>query len=47
MYDPKGFSIWEGLFYVVGAAFAGSLGAVMLKQIEGVVAGSASPSSAS
>ncbi|HEX4709020.1 DMT family transporter [Phenylobacterium sp.] len=36
MYDPKGFSISQGLLYVVAAAFAGSLGAVMMKQIEGV-----------
>jgi drug/metabolite transporter (DMT)-like permease len=36
MYDPKGFSISQGLLFVVAAAFAGSLGAVMMKQIEGV-----------
>lgn len=36
MYDPSGFSISRGLLYVVAAAFAGSLGAVMMKQIEGV-----------
>jgi O-acetylserine/cysteine efflux transporter len=36
MYDPDGFSISRGLLYVVAAAFAGSLGAVMMKQIEGV-----------
>jgi O-acetylserine/cysteine efflux transporter len=36
MYDPRGFSISQGLLYVVAAAFAGSLGAVMMKQIEGV-----------
>jgi O-acetylserine/cysteine efflux transporter len=36
MYDPSGFSISQGLLYVVAAAFAGSLGAVMMKQIEGV-----------
>ncbi|HEV7385585.1 MAG TPA: DMT family transporter, partial [Phenylobacterium sp.] len=36
MYDPKGFSMSQGLLFVVAAAFAGSLGAVMMKQIEGV-----------
>lgn len=36
MYDPHGFSISAGLLYVVAGAFAGSLGAVMMKQIEGV-----------
>ncbi len=36
MYDPRGFSISAGLLYVVAGAFAGSLGAVMMKQIEGV-----------
>lgn len=36
MYDPSGFSISQGLLYVVAAAVAGSLGAVMMKQIEGV-----------
>lgn len=36
MWDPHGFSISTGLLYVVAAAFTGSLGAVMMKQIEGV-----------
>jgi len=36
MWDPHGFSISTGLLYVVASAFAGSLGAVMMKQIEGV-----------
>ena len=36
MWDPKGFSISTGLLYVVASAIAGSLGAVMMKQIEGV-----------
>jgi drug/metabolite transporter (DMT)-like permease len=36
MWDPHGFSISAGLLYVVASAFAGSLGAVMMKQIEGV-----------
>lgn len=36
MWDPNGFSISTGLLFVVAAAFAGSLGAVMMKQMEGV-----------
>jgi drug/metabolite transporter (DMT)-like permease len=36
MYDPSGFALSPGLLYVVASAFAGSLGAVMMKQIEGV-----------
>jgi drug/metabolite transporter (DMT)-like permease len=36
MWDPKGFSVSTGLLYVVASAIAGSLGAVMMKQIEGV-----------
>ncbi|THD59075.1 DMT family transporter [Phenylobacterium sp.] len=36
MWDPHGFSISLGLMYVVASAAAGSLGAVMMKQIEGV-----------
>jgi drug/metabolite transporter (DMT)-like permease len=36
MWDPKGFSVSMGLLYVVASAIAGSLGAVMMKQIEGV-----------
>jgi O-acetylserine/cysteine efflux transporter len=36
MWDPHGFSISLGLLYVVASAVTGSLGAVMMKQIEGV-----------
>jgi drug/metabolite transporter (DMT)-like permease len=36
MWDPHGFAISPGLLYVVAAAVAGSLGAVMMKQVEGV-----------
>jgi drug/metabolite transporter (DMT)-like permease len=36
MWDPRGFSVSAGLLYVVASAVAGSLGAVMMKQIEGV-----------
>jgi drug/metabolite transporter (DMT)-like permease len=36
MWDPHGFSISTGLLYVVASAVAASLGAVMMKQIEGV-----------
>jgi drug/metabolite transporter (DMT)-like permease len=36
MWDPHGLKLSTGLLYVVGAAFAGSLGAVMMKQMEGV-----------
>ena len=36
MYDPRGFAVSPGLLYVVASAFAGALGAVMMKQIEGV-----------
>lgn len=36
MWNPQGFAISTGLLYVVAAAVAGSLGAVMMKQIEGV-----------
>jgi drug/metabolite transporter (DMT)-like permease len=36
MYDPHGFALSPGLLYVVASAFTGSLGAVMMKQIEGV-----------
>src|SRR5205085_1267500 len=36
MWDPRGFSASSGLLYVVAGAAAGSLGAVMMKQIEGV-----------
>lgn len=36
MWDPHGFRIAPGLLFVVAAAFLGSLGAVMLKQMEGL-----------
>jgi drug/metabolite transporter (DMT)-like permease len=36
MWDPHGFRISNGLLYVVAAAVLGSLGAVMMKQMEGV-----------
>lgn len=36
MWDPRGFSLSQGLLFVVGSACAGALGAVMMKQIEGV-----------
>jgi O-acetylserine/cysteine efflux transporter len=36
MWDPRGFAISGGLVYVVASAVAGSLGAVMMKQVEGV-----------
>jgi drug/metabolite transporter (DMT)-like permease len=36
MWDQHGFKVSAGLLYVVASAFAGSLGAVMMKQIEGV-----------
>lgn len=36
MWDPHGFSISTGLTYVVAGAFLGSLGAVMMKQMDGV-----------
>lgn len=36
MWDPHGFRIAPGLLFVVGAAFMGSLGAVMLKQMDGL-----------
>ncbi|MDP3852374.1 DMT family transporter [Phenylobacterium sp.] len=36
MWDPHGFRIAPGLLFVVGASFLGSLGAVMLKQMEGL-----------
>lgn len=36
MWDPHGFRISTGLLYVVGSAFLGSLGAVMMKQMDGV-----------
>jgi len=36
MWDPHGFTISTGLLFVAAAAFLGSLGAVMMKQMEGV-----------
>jgi O-acetylserine/cysteine efflux transporter len=36
MWDPHGFQISPGLLYVVVSAFLGSLGAVMMKQMDGV-----------
>ncbi len=36
MWDPRGVSLSQGLIFVVGSACAGALGAVMMKQIEGV-----------
>lgn len=36
MWDPRGLTVSAGLLYVVASAIAGSLGAVMMKQIEGV-----------
>ena len=36
MWNPRGFSISPGLLFVVASAVTGSLGAVMMKQVEGV-----------
>jgi len=36
MWDPNGFTISTGLLFVAAAAFLGSLGAVLMKQMEGV-----------
>lgn len=36
MWDPHGFRVSTGLLFVAAAAFLGSLGAVMMKQMEGV-----------
>lgn len=36
MWDPHGFVLSTGLMFVLASAFAGSLGAVMMKQMEGV-----------
>jgi O-acetylserine/cysteine efflux transporter len=36
MWDPGGFVLSPGLMFVVAAAFTGSLGAVMMKQMEGI-----------
>jgi drug/metabolite transporter (DMT)-like permease len=36
MWNPHGLSLSPGLWFIVASAFTGSLGAVMMKQIEGV-----------
>lgn len=36
MFDPHGFAVSPGLLFVVASAFASSLGAVMMKQMDGV-----------
>ena len=36
MWHPEGFALSTGLLLIAGAAFAGSLGAVLMKQMEGV-----------
>ncbi|MBO9709743.1 MAG: DMT family transporter [Caulobacter sp.] len=36
MWNPHGLQLSPGLWFIVGSAFTGSLGAVMMKQIEGV-----------
>jgi O-acetylserine/cysteine efflux transporter len=36
MWDPHGFKISTGLLFIVAASFLGGLGAVMMKQMEGV-----------
>ena len=36
MWDPRGFAVSPGLLYVVGSAALSSLGAVMMKQMDGV-----------
>jgi O-acetylserine/cysteine efflux transporter len=36
MWNPQGFALSAGLVYVVAGAFLGSLGAVMMKQMDGV-----------
>lgn len=36
MWDPHGFKISGGLLFIVAASFLGGLGAVMMKQMEGV-----------
>ena len=36
MWSPHGLQLSPGLWFIVGSAFTGSLGAVMMKQIEGV-----------
>jgi drug/metabolite transporter (DMT)-like permease len=34
MWDPEGFQVSTGLLFVAGSAFSGSLGTIMLKQME-------------
>ncbi|CAN5469226.1 DMT family transporter [soil metagenome] len=36
MWNPNGLQLSPGLWFIVGSAFTGSLGSVMMKQIEGV-----------
>lgn len=36
MWDPDGFELSGGLLFVAGGAFSGALGAVMMKQMEGI-----------
>jgi O-acetylserine/cysteine efflux transporter len=36
MWEPAGFSLSSGLLFIAGAAFASSLGAVMMKQTNGI-----------
>jgi drug/metabolite transporter (DMT)-like permease len=36
MWDPYGFELSTGLLFCAGGAFSGALGAVMMKQMEGV-----------
>ncbi len=36
MWSPKGLQLSPGLWFIVASAFTGSLGAVMMKQVEGV-----------
>jgi drug/metabolite transporter (DMT)-like permease len=36
MFDPRGLSLSVGMLFVAASAFTGALGAVMMKQIEGV-----------
>jgi O-acetylserine/cysteine efflux transporter len=36
MWDPSGFKISSGLLFIVAASFLGGLGAVMMKQMQGV-----------
>jgi drug/metabolite transporter (DMT)-like permease len=36
MYDPHGFALSSGLLLIAGSAFAGSLGAILMKQTSGI-----------